>query len=277
MPLTAQTPLPASRDESIARGDAAWEGRAEGQRDGRARREPIALAVAAYEAALAAAPADLEARWKLQRALFFLGEHVTPDADARLEVFARGRRLGEEGLAGLAGGGGLDRLLGLPAAQLRAEVGNPTLAAELFFWTAVHTGLWGRTRGKVASAREGVAAKVRDYAAASTVLDAAIENGGGHRILGRLHSEAPRIPFFTGWIDRSVAVRELETCLAIARHDLTSQLYLGEALIEFVPRRRDEGLRLLRAVVAGQPDPRWLIEELKAIVDARAILARHAD
>jgi hypothetical protein len=271
---TLAGPLCAQVEDPIAVGDAAWEARAEGQRDGHPSPEPIGHALTAYEAALAAAPASLEARWKLQRALFFLGEHVLMADDARLEVFAHGRALGEEGLAGVAGGRQVDELLALPPAQLRAAIDEPTATAELLFWTAVHTGLWGRTRGKLASAREGVAAKIRDYATASIALDDAIENGGGHRVLGRLNTEAPHIPFFTGWIDRSLAVRELETCLAMAPQDLTTRFYLGEALIDFVPRRRQEGLRMLREVVTSPPDPAWLIEELKAIADARAVLAR---
>jgi hypothetical protein len=201
---------------------------------------------------------------------------VLTDDDSRLEVFARARRLGLEGLEALAGDRGADGLVALPAAELRDAVANPTQAAELLFWTAVHTGLWGRTRGKIASAREGVAAKVRDYATASIALDGGIENGGGHRVLGRLHTAAPRIPFITGCIDRDGAVRELEACLELAPDDLTTRLYLGEALIEFAPRRREEGLRMLRAVVAAEPDPRWVVEELKAIADAREVLARES-
>jgi hypothetical protein len=118
--------------------------------------------------------------------------------------------------------------------------------------------------------------EVRDYATASIALDGGIENGGGHRVLGRLHTEAPRIPFITGWIDRDVAVRELEACLELAPDDLTTRLYLGEAMIEFAPRPRVVGLRKLRAVVAAGPDPRWVVEELKAIADAREILARES-
>ena len=40
-------------------------------------------------------------------------------------------------------------------------------------------------------------------------IDEEIEEAGGHRVLGRLHSEAPKLPFFTGWVDRKTAVSEL--------------------------------------------------------------------
>ncbi|MCZ6508534.1 MAG: hypothetical protein O7A04_10890 [Acidobacteria bacterium] len=262
-------------DDAIRRGDAAWERRAEGHHQAVAAPGPIGEAIAAYEEALAQTPTDLEARWKLMRALFFRGEHVVSSHSARLRVFERGRQLGEHGIDQLsAGTNDRKRFLELSAAKLRAAVGEPTLGAEVLFWSAVHTGLWGRTRGRFASAREGVASKIRDYASASIALDDEIENGGGHRILGRLHTEAPRIPFITGWISRDTAVSELELCLTIAPEDLTTRLYLGEALIEFVPKRKQEGVALLRDLVQSDPDLRWLVEEKKAIADAEVILAR---
>lgn len=265
-------------DVAIAIGDAAWARRAEGHDGERAANQPIAEAIAAYEDALAQAPNNGEARWKLMRALFYQGEHVAVGRDAQLEIFDRGRRLGEEGIERIATEvGGREQLWRTAAEDLRAAVSDPTQAAEVLFWSAVHTGLWGRTRGKLASAREGVAGRIRDFAGASVALDPTIENGGGHRVLGRLHTEAPKIPFITGWIDRGKAISELEACLAISPKDLTTRLYLGEALLKFEPRRKAEGLRILRELVETAADPEWLAEELKAIADAKTLLAEEVN
>ncbi len=259
-------------EELVAKGDLAWERRAEGHEGALASAAPIEAAVAAYEQALEVDSGNLEARWKLMRALFFLGEHVVTDRERQLEIFERGRDLGSDGLDRL---GGSKELLALEPTELRARLGDSrTAAAEIFFWSAVHWGLWGRTRGKFASAREGVAGKISDRALASIALDPTIENGGGHRVLGRLHTEAPKIPFITGWIDRETAVRELEACLEVAPDDLTTRLYLGEALIEFDPARRAEGVTILRDIVERKPQPGWLVEELSAIEDARRLLDR---
>ena len=35
------------------------------------------------------------------------------------------------------------------------------------------------------------------------------QDAAGHRVLGRLHTLAPKVPFFTGWVDRDKAVAEL--------------------------------------------------------------------
>jgi tetratricopeptide (TPR) repeat protein len=263
----------AEPDDLLARGDAAWARRAQGHNDGRPAAGPISDALAAYEAALAARPDDLAARWRLMRALYFQGEFVASDPDAKLAVFARGRDLAEEGLDQLAVGlGGREVLDDLEPVEAARRLEPEPQAAAVHFWAAAHWGLWGRHRGKIAAARQGVANKIRRYAEVTIALDERFENAGGHRILGRLHAEAPKIPFFTGWVDRPFAILELERAVALAPDDLLSQLYLAEALIDYDAERRVEGIELLRRIVASQPNPDWLVEEIRAIADARARL-----
>ena len=76
----------AANTETLARGDAAWARRAEGQNAGRAAAAPIAEAVAAYEEALSLEPASLETRARLLRAR---GRDADPE---RLEAVVDGDR-----------------------------------------------------------------------------------------------------------------------------------------------------------------------------------------
>ncbi|MDX1501097.1 MAG: hypothetical protein R3325_01960 [Thermoanaerobaculia bacterium] len=261
--------------ESIARGDAAWQRRAEGADGPRADPGPVQEAVAAYAAALEEDPSRHEARWKLMRALYFQGEHTGLDDDARLAVFERGRELGEEGLDRLAEGlGGREALDDLSPAEVAAALGSEPAAAPLYFWTAVHWGLWGQTRGKMAAARQGVASRIRDGALATIALDPVYEQAGGHRVLGRLHDEAPKIPFVTGWVDRDTAVRELERAVELAPDDTLNRLYLAEALLRRERARRDEALELLRGLAQEEPRDHCRVEDAKALADARALLRR---
>lgn len=266
---------PALAQAAIARADALWRERAAGHRDGRGKPEPIGSAIAAYEEALAACPECLEARWKLQRALFFLGEYVLTDRDRRLEVFLRGRDLGEEGIEQLARltetRAARDALT--PAERAERLAGQPE-AAAIYFWTAAHWGVWGRDRGKLAAARQGVAKVIRDYAETVVAIDPAFEEGGGHRLLGRLHSEAPRVPFFTGWVDRERALSELEAAREVAPGDVATEFFLAEALLDHFPRRRAEGLALLEEVVTWPPSAQNVVEDSKLLEDARRRLAR---
>jgi len=96
-------------------------------------------------------------------------------------------------------------------------------------------------------------------------------------VLGRLHALAPRIPFFTGWIDRDVAIRELERAVALGPDEPLNRLYLAEAILEHRPKRRPEALRQLRTLLAAPPDPERPVESADARRQAREVLAREDD
>lgn len=264
--------------EAVARGDQAWANRSQGHQGTRARAEPIEQAIAAYTAALDEEPTHLEARWKLLRALYFKGEFVLDDDEARRDLFAHGREIADTGRHQIERQYHLaEDSLEMNPQQVADAIGSDETAAEVFFWSSTHWGLWGRYRGKFAAAREGVATKIRKFAEIVILLDEDIENAGGHRVLGRLHSEAPKIPLITGWIDRERAISELRRALELAPTDLLTQVFLAEALLDYRPEKSEEAIDILNAVVASEPNPEWLVEEIKAIEDARALLANLDD
>ena len=262
----------------IATGDEAWSRRAEGHRGARAAAEPIQSGIDAYRQALDAEPENLEARWKLLRALYFHGEFVLDDRDARLALFEEGRALADAGRLQIERQYGLrDDSLEMKPEEVAAGVGEDPLAAEIYFWSSTHWGLWGRYRGKIAAARQGVATKIRKLAEIVIALDETLENAGGHRVLGRLNAEAPKIPLVTGWIDRNLAVSELRRAHELAPDDLLTRFFLAEALLDFRPREKQEAMEILRTIVESEPDPAWLVEDSKTIADAKARLAKHED
>lgn len=264
--------------ESIAAGDKAWSHRAEGHQGARAAAAPIAQAITAYTTALEAEPESLEARWKLLRALYFQGEFVLDDSDTRLELFEKGRAIADTGRFQIEKHYGMtEDSLEMKPQEVAAAIGEDTTAAEVYFWSSTHWGLWGRYRGKIAAARQGVATKIRKFAEIVILLDETIENGGGHRVLGRLNAEAPKIPLVTGWISRDLAISELRRALEIAPQDLLTNFFLAEALLEFRPEKESEALEILHAIVESEPDPQWLVEETKTIADARALLTKLND
>lgn len=257
--------------EAVLRGDAAWARRAEGHDGDRAQPGPISEAIEAYAQALADDPGDQFARIRLLRALFYMGDYVLPDGEVKLPVFERGQILGEEGITLLLGDSGLNRRGGKGFDRLIAHLREQPHAAGVYYWAAAHWGLWGRHKGKIAAARQGVAGKVRDYAEIVVALDPDYEAGGGHRMLGRLHAEAPKLPFVTGWIDRGRALEELQKARALSGDALTG-LYYAEALLDYDPARRDYALTVLKSIVDKPPSEEHYLEELRAINDARVLL-----
>lgn len=262
----------------MARGDAAWARRAGGHTDGVARPGPVEKAIAAYERALADDPDAGEVRIKLLRALYFLGEYAIPEKKDKIAVFERGKQVAEEGIDRLAIG-----FDGDPRPRWDDPEAHRALdrhfekrpdAVGIYLWAANHWALWGRYQGPIAAARQGAANKIRDYAHVVIALDAAYDRGGGYRVLGRLHHEAPKVPFVTGWVDRDTGLTTLSRAVKTAPDDLLNRLYWIEAVYQHDRKRRDEAIDNLRQLAAREPDPDFLIEELNVLLDARELLAK---
>jgi hypothetical protein len=105
------------------------------------------------------------------------------------------------------------------------------------------------------------------------LLDDQVEDGGSHRLLGRLHTQVPRVPFITGWVDRDLAINELRLCLEIAPQNLLGQFFLGDALLKFRPSEKEEAMNILQNVVKSSPDPERLVEDINTIEDVKALIA----
>jgi tetratricopeptide (TPR) repeat protein len=271
--LTSGSETVDSSSHLLELGDSAYQMRAEGHQGTRALPGPIEESIDYFQAALERDPDNLQARWKLLRALYFKGEYVCSEKDEKLVVFSQAIEVADTGRAQLLSKVGYQgNEEGLSPEQIAAALEAEPDAAEIYFWSAAHWGLWGRYRGKIAAARQGVATRVRDYAEVTSLLDESLEEAGGHRILGRLHAEAPRLPFVTGWVDHNEAIRQLERAAEIDPDALLTKVFLAEALLEYRPQRRLEAIELLEVVASSSPDPGMLVEETKTIADARELL-----
>jgi tetratricopeptide (TPR) repeat protein len=267
----------AAQIDPIAAGDAAWARRADGHQGSRAIPGPVDEAIAAYERAVKEQPERLEGTWKLLRALHFKGDFTTRSNDARQKAFARGKEVAEAGIDRLAKrtAGSRQKLDALSPAQAAKAVAGVPEARPLLLWAAVHWGLWGDVFGRLAAARQGVGDRVRTYSETLIALDERYEDAGGHRILGRLHTLAPKVPFVTGWVDRGKAVSELRRAVALGPDNLDNHVFLAEALFEFQPGKAGEAREILRRVLARQPVPELAVEQAESLADARALLAKH--
>ena len=270
-PASASTP-------GLLRADAVWEQRAEGQREGRARPERARAAVAAYERALATDPDQLEAHWKLLRALWFAADLASDDAAAARALYEQALAASESAIATLGlrvGGAEVARSCENPEA-LRARIpeAERSDAAALYFWYAIDLGAWTRNAGLVQAVRRGIANRLHQATLCSLALDPDVEQGGAIRLLSRLHSELPRVPLLSGWVDPRRAVPLAERALAEYPGHPGNSYLLGLALLSHAPERRAEGLRLIQGTAALEPRSDHVVEDLAIRRDARERLAR---
>jgi len=104
--------------------------------------------------------------------------------------------------------GGADALADMEPEALRARLPAALRrdAAELY-WHAINLGAWSRVAGLLNAVRRDVANQLHDATLRSIALDPDVEQGGAIRLLSRLHSELPRVPLVSGWVDPSRAAR----------------------------------------------------------------------
>jgi hypothetical protein len=269
--LLAAAPALATADDpaALAEIDRLWSQRAEGASGAVASPAPVEAVLAACRRAIADNPDTLEARWRLMRALYFQGEYATAGNEAKKKVFDEGRKVGEEALA-------------LVRKEAGSEKGPVDLAPRMkgrrdvlacFFWSSVDWGKWALVFGKSAAVKQGAAAKIRDYATAVIAMDPLFENGGGYRVLGRLHHQTPSVPFFTGWASRTEALKNLRLAVQLSPGDFINRLYLAEAMWDYEKTKRSEARALLQALLKETPSPQAPVEERKVQEEATADLA----
>jgi tetratricopeptide (TPR) repeat protein len=264
--------------DEIARGDAAWARRAEGEREGRPLPGPIREAVSSYEDALSARPESLEARWKLLRALHFAGHFAARGEEESGRIFDHAREVSDQGLDLLAGGVGSGvRLDEMDPEEIRNRLAAADVSqrdvARLYFWSAINWGAWSRRAGLLSAVRQGVANRIHRYALITVALEPEYDEGGAFRLLGRLHAELPRVPFVSGWVDRQRSIPLLERAFAIAPANPGNRLLLALTLLDLAPERSSEALELLKQVERLTPRTSMRIEDLAMRREARERLS----
>lgn len=256
----------------VSEGDQHWAARAEAHQGGRAQAAHINAAIVSYEKAIAANPNDLEARWKLLRAIRFKGAYVATSNDEKKQVYNVGRKAGEAAIALV------EKQLGAKAKGSANEVANAAKsiagAGEIYFWDSVNWGEWALAYGKMAAVKEGAADRIRRESTIAMLIDPRMEGGGGARVLGRLHDQTPRVPFITGWASSKEAVKYLTESNRVDPTNKITRVFLAEALVSNDSDKKPQAMQMLKDVVASPNDPNFAVEDAAAQEDARRLLAK---
>lgn len=262
-----------SASAQLSEGDQHWNARAEGHQGGRAKAAQIDAAIAAYQKAAAKEPNNLEARWKLLRAIRFKGAYVASTSDEKKRTYAAGKTEGDAAIAIV------NRELsakGIKANAPEKDVASAaraiTGAGQVFFWDSVNWGEWALAYGKMAAVREGAADRIRREATIAMLVDPKMEGGGPQRVLGRLHDETPRVPFLSGWASSKEAVRFLKESYKIDPANKITRVFLADAMVSDDSKNGPEAIRILREVINSPNDPTYEVEDARAQEDAKVLL-----
>ena len=266
-----------SASAQMADGDQHWAARAEGHQGGRAKATSIDAAITAYQKAIAQNPNDLEARWKLLRAIRFRGAYVAPSNDEKKRVYAMGKTAGEQALSVLdrqLSGKGLRSITKATEKQVADAARTLPGAAEIFFWDSAVWGEWALAYGKMAAVREGAADRIKREATIAMMIDPKIDGGGPARVLGRLHDQTPHVPFITGWASNREAVKFLNEALKTDPSNKLTRLFLAEAMVDNNSDTKPQAIAMLKDVISSPGDPSWEVENAAAQEDARMLLKK---
>jgi len=258
-----------------ARAARCWSERARGfESTGRVDPEPVRCAIAAFAEASAAEPDRLDLRFRRIEALWFSAHFAATEKGAARRDLDLAVELADDAIERIeasasaalaAAGGDLDRMA--------AALASVPDAGEAHFWAAIAWGEWGLERGSLAAVARGVPARLRRHAELAARLAPDLRDGGGLRLLGRVHTTMPHLPLVSSWVDRERGVELLRSALETSDRDPRNLVFLAEALLDYRPAARAEAIDLLRRAVARPPDPIERVEQSETLSAARARLS----
>lgn len=259
----------------LAEGDIHWENRAAENDGARADTREVDAAIAAYREAVRKDDKNLEARWKLVRALRFKAAYAAADKDARRDILALARTESSAAVAKIEKAlvpKGVKSFEKASDEQIARNAKSIPESAAVLYWDAVAWGEWGVAYGKLAAVRQGAAERIRKSATVSMLIDPDFDGGGGARVLGRLHNQTPRVPFLTGWASDKLAVRYLRESLSRDPSNKLTKVFLAEAMVANESSSKPQAVELLREVINSPNAVDMLVENLAAQEDAIALL-----
>lgn len=265
------TTAPSAAAEAFAEGASLYARRAEGSEGGVASPIPVEGAIAAYRRGRSLDPDSVEGAVGLMRALFFRGGFTDADPDTARRHFAEGRDVAADAVERV------EKRVASSTGEARiAALEEIPGAASLYLWAGISWSQWALSTSRLKAARQGAASRIRDLAETSIAMDAGLEQGSAHVLLGRLHDQAPRIPFLTFWISRKTALSHLDAAHDLSPTNTVAQYFLAEAILDHAPERRAEAMRLLSDCAASTPRPEFHVEDVHYAELARRRLAELA-
>jgi tetratricopeptide (TPR) repeat protein len=206
------------------------------QRPDRAR---VRQAIALLAEAARADSKNYEARWRLAKYYYFLGQHLTK-AKERFDAFDKGIAAGQQAAA--------------------LESNKP----EGHFWLAANYAISARERGFLKGLR--LAKLARQELETTIRINPAYENAIAYVVLGKLDSEL--LWLFGGNLKRGI--EHLEKAVRLGPGNSLAKLFLAESYLR--AGRKPEAKRLLEEILTMAPDKNYEFEYTENRQEARRLL-----
>ena len=182
-------------------------------------------ALSLYRQALAVMPDKYEAYWKISRLLYFKG-YYTEKKKEKKTIFSQGVYHAKKAVAL-----------------------NPELP-DGYYWQGVNNGKYGETRGVLKSL--ALVKPIKKDMNKVLELNEAYEDGGAHRVLGRVFFKVPGIAGGS----KTKSLEHLEKSKELGPDDMLTRIYLAETLLDQkkIERSREE----LNYILNQDDDPGWV-------------------
>lgn len=178
-----------------------------------------------YRKALVGMQDKYEAYWKISRLLYFKG-YYTENKNDKKAIFSLGVYHAEKAVA--------------------LKPNQP----DGYYWRGVNNGKYGETRGVLKSL--SLVKPIKKDMNKVIELDESYEDGGAHRVLGRVFFKVPGIAGGS----KEKSLEHLEKSKEIGPEDMLTRYYLAETLLsrKMVERSRAE----LEYILSQDDDPGWV-------------------
>jgi hypothetical protein len=142
----------------------------------------------------------------------------------------------------------------------------------ILLWYIANMSKYGEAKGIVASAKNGLADKIKGHTEKLLSLDSTFSDGAAYRILGVINYKVPNIPLFLTWPSKKEAENYLKKALAINPKSISNLYYYAEFLEG--EKRDTEAKYLIDRILKMSPRSTALIEDKYDISMAKKLLEK---
>lgn len=142
----------------------------------------------------------------------------------------------------------------------------------ILLWYIANFSKYGEANGIIASAKNGLADKIKRLTQRLLDFDPSFADGAPHRIMGVINYKVPHIPLFLTWPSKEKAEEHLKRALSYNPKSISNIYYYAEYLYEV--KRFEEAKILLKKIIASKPREDAIIEDLYDISMAKKLLTK---